>query len=262
MIIGTQSPQIETVTTPLWRELFTGFDWVRLKLSLTNLGLGVPHGSGEGVIVIPGHRANDLYLAEMLCWLIRIGYLAKPSGIRWNDECLDLLADQLVEKGLKLNEQTGKPICYIGHSLGGMQAAAAARRAQSKRPGSVATVIALGTPQQKEIRVHGIIHTSLKMTQRRIRRQGGRPGCYGAGCGCTFGDDARGKIPGVRRVSIYTLGDGIVIGQNCRQEEGDDQTNFQVSAVGHIALAFNPQVYRIIAGILHESYTKKPAVTA
>ena len=257
-----QSPEIEAAWTPVWRELLAGIDWGKLIVSPVYLGLGVPHGRREGVIVVPGHNANDLYMSELLWWLVRIGYRAQPSGILWNDRCPDLITNGLVQKILKLHEQTGRPVCLIGHSMGGLEAAAAASRATRKKTGSVATVIGMGTPQRRRIRISPLMHLSVVATQTRIRWWGGRTGCYGAGCACDFRDDASDEIPGVRRVSIFTKDDGVVVGSDCIKEGGNSQDNISVDALSHLGLAFNPEAYKAIAGILNESFSKMPTATA
>lgn len=84
-------------------------------------GLGVPHGDGSAVIIIPGFLGTDLYLMELHAWLKRIGYRPYFSGIGVNAECPNLLIqrrlNQTIKKALK---DTGRKIHLIGHSLGGV----------------------------------------------------------------------------------------------------------------------------------------------
>ena len=72
---------------PLWRELFTGLDWLLLRTSLVHFGYGVPHGDGAPVITVPGFLGSDLYLFELQAWLQRIGYAPVSSGITRNQGC-------------------------------------------------------------------------------------------------------------------------------------------------------------------------------
>ena len=104
------------------------------------------------------------------------------------------------------------------------------------------------------------MYLSVSETQRQIRRNGGRSGCYGAGCDCSFAYHARN--PEIPSASIYTLEDGIVVGEDCKQRGGADQYNYLVNASGHIALVFNLQVYRRLALTLQDPETWRPGVTA
>ena len=260
MIVGQEGQRIETANTPFWLELIP-IDWIRLRFSSVYYGIGVHRGHDEGVLVIPGHFANDLYLLELMLWLRWIGYNAQPSGIAWNNKCPDVLSDQMALRAEQLFKP-GVPVSFVGHSLGGLQATAAAKRLESRRPGSVAAVISLSSPQRRRIRVHPIVYTTIRSTQRQIASQGGRPGCYGANCGCSFADDAQNKIGSIDYVSIYSKNDGVVVPEDCRLEESDNQTNCPVNAQSHIGIAFNAQAYREIEKFLHRAYTKRHMATA
>ena len=67
-------PRLGPANVPLWREALFGVDWLSLRLSPVYYGVGVPHGDGSPVIVIPGFLGSDTYLFEMYYWLRRIGY--------------------------------------------------------------------------------------------------------------------------------------------------------------------------------------------
>ena len=47
---------------PLWRELFSGVDWLALRLSPIYFGLGERRGDGSPVVVVPGLFGTDDYL--------------------------------------------------------------------------------------------------------------------------------------------------------------------------------------------------------
>jgi triacylglycerol lipase len=47
-------------------------------------GLGVPRGTGQPILLIPGFLVEDWSLQVMAGWLRRIGYRPYLSGIDWN----------------------------------------------------------------------------------------------------------------------------------------------------------------------------------
>src|SRR3954453_14010613 len=61
----------------------------RLLVDPVFRGAGVPRGSGEPVVVIPGFLAGDASLGVMREWLQRMGYDAHASDIHANVDCSD-----------------------------------------------------------------------------------------------------------------------------------------------------------------------------
>jgi hypothetical protein len=47
-------------------------------------GLGVPRGTGQPILLIPGFLVGDWSLQVMAGWLRRMGYRPYLSGIDWN----------------------------------------------------------------------------------------------------------------------------------------------------------------------------------
>ncbi|KKM15990.1 hypothetical protein LCGC14_1690390, partial [marine sediment metagenome] len=82
---------------PLWREALVGMDWLALRASSVYRGVGVPHGDGSVVVLIPGFLGSDQYLGDMFSWLRRIGYQPYMSGIGRNADCPDILTGRLTE---------------------------------------------------------------------------------------------------------------------------------------------------------------------
>src|SRR5690606_5767602 len=74
----------QPVFLPIWKEVITGLDLLRLRSSLVYFGAGVPQGNGAAVITVPGFLGSDVYLTEMNLWLGRIGYKAYRSRIGRN----------------------------------------------------------------------------------------------------------------------------------------------------------------------------------
>src|SRR3990170_871325 len=79
----------------IWREALWGLDWLSLRLSPVYLGLGVPHGDGGAVILVPGFLTTDAYMVEMYFWLRRVGYSPYLSGIGVNADCIQTLTQRL-----------------------------------------------------------------------------------------------------------------------------------------------------------------------
>ena len=245
----------QPVLLPLWKELFTGIDWVRLHSSLVYYGVGVPKGNGAAVVTVPGFLGSDLYLTEMNRWLRRIGYNAYPSRIGRNAECPDILLDRLMETIRTASDESGGGVHLIGHSLGGVLSRAAARII----PERVASVITLGSPF-RGIRSHPSVLQTSKVVKRRIEaRKDERPehkplheSCFTGSCNCVFAEAIRSGIPEqLHETAVYTRTDGVVDWKVCIT--GESGVDVEVSGT-HCGLAWNPEVYRAIAHRLDEAH--------
>jgi len=127
----------------LWTEALFGAEILLLHATPVYYGIGVPHGDGSGVVIIPGFLGTDLYLMELHAWLGRIGYRAYFSGIGINAECPNLLIQRHLNETIETAlSETGRKIHLIGHSLGGV----IARSVAGQRPKDVASVITLAAP--------------------------------------------------------------------------------------------------------------------
>lgn len=231
---------------PLWRELFTGYDWLLLHTSEVWFGTGVPTGDGSPVITIPGFLGNDAYYRDLHGWLGRVGYLSYPSDIGFNADCPNLLQTKLIRTLERAHIETGHRVHLIGHSLGGILA----RSTAARRPDLVASVITLGSPF-RGIRSHPIVLRTRDIVRTIMF---GRPsgqylpsGCYTGRCNCEF-LAALERFPAqVRELAVFTKADGVVDWRMC--VTGDPAKDRQVLGT-HIGLAFNPSVYRLIGEFL------------
>lgn len=223
---------------------------VLLHASPVYYGLGVPHGDGSGVVLIPAFLCPDHYLFPMHRWLERIGYQAFFSGMSFNAECPNLLIkrclNETIEKALA---QTGRKIHLIGHSLGGI----IARSIAGQRPQDIASVITLAAPFRGTA-AHSSIVNAAGMVRRRILKRHGSavlPDCYTGHCTCDFVDSLQRAVPlSVVETAVYTRDDGVVDWQYCKTD--NPEADFPVSGT-HIGLAFNPSVYSIIANRLAQT---------
>lgn len=255
---ASQRPRLESASgLAVWREAFAGLDWLSLRTSAVYYGFGVPHGDGSAVVVVPGFLGSDRYLLELYHWLARIGYRPYYSKIGRNADCPDFLLRRLLATIDRAHAETGAKVRLIGHSLGGTLARSAAIR----RPQHIAQAITLGSPL-RFARVHPAALAAAAVVRQNIHRQrspstangGRRPAaCYTESCTCGFVSTVQQTPPpSVARASLYTKTDGVVDWHCCLDESGG--LNIEVKST-HCGLAFNPQVYRILARLLAECPT-------
>lgn len=228
----------------IWKEALFGADILLLHASPTYYGLGIPHGDGAGVIVIPGFLGTDLYLSHLQSWLERIGYRSYLSGIGLNAECPNLLIQQRLNETVdRAVKETGRKVHLIGHSLGGVMA----RSVASRRPDDIASVITLAAPLRGTVAHHSILRAAESVRQQIHREHGDHvlPNCYTARCTCDFVNYLRCRMPdSIRQSALYTRDDGIVDWRYCIT--GRKDIDCEVPGT-HIGLVFNASVYKIIA---------------
>lgn len=244
----------EEADVPIWGEMLFAAELVLLHAAPWYYGLGIPHGDGSAVVLIPAFLCPDLYLTPLHQWLARIGYTPFFSGIGFNTECPNLLIKQQLNETIeKALAKSGRKVHLIGHSLGGIIARAIA----AQRPADIRSVITLGAPFRGTV-AHRSILRAAEVVRRRILVKHGRsvlPDCYTGHCTCDFPDSLKHAMPAsVSETAVYTEGDGVVDWRYCRTDHpGND---FAVSGT-HIGLAFNPSVYSIIAERLAQSGSER-----
>jgi triacylglycerol lipase len=228
----------------MWQEALVGVEVLLLHATPVYYGLGVPHGDGSGVVLIPGFLANDVYLMEMYAWLNRIGYRPYYSGIGMNADCPNLLITRRLDETIdQARRETGRKLHVIGHSLGGI----IARSVAGGRPDDVASVITLGSPF-RGTSMHPRVMDMVNLVRQQILRNHEEkvlPDCYTSRCTCSFLDCLRRVMPaGVAETAIYTPTDGLVDWRFCITE--NPANDFEVTGT-HLGMVFNPTIYRIIA---------------
>ncbi len=245
-----KSKQIPDLKLPIWREAYSGLDWVALHYAPVYYGLGIPRGDKSAVIVVPGFLATDTYLGEMYHWLKRIGYSPYMSKIGRVNDCFDLMVNRLQTTIERAYRETGKKVHLVGHSMGGMLARAAA----TQNPDQVASVITLGSPF-RGISSHPIVLEVGKLVSKRLQETGKRPDqtkCFTPRCNCRGFRALSSRFPTdkVMASAIYTKQDGVVDWKYCITD--DPSANFEVYST-HIGLAFNPFVFQRVGKQLAES---------
>ena len=243
----------QAADVPILNEALFALDLVLLHAAPLYYGVGIPHGDGSAVVLIPAFLCPDVYLAPLHEWLRRIGYKPAFSGIGVNTDCPNLLITrQLNETIDRAIAKSGGKVHLIGHSLGGVIARAIA----SQRPKDVASVITLGSPFRGTVAHVGILGAAEMVRKRILARHGSAvlPACYTARCTCDFLESLSCAMPSsVLQTAVYTEGDGMVDWRYCKTDV--PEIDFRVPGT-HIGLAFNPSAYSVIAKRLTEARPK------
>jgi triacylglycerol lipase len=234
----------EAAAFPFWQEALFGIEILLLRASPVYYGLGIPHGNGAAVVIIPGFLGSDIYLVEIFAWLKRIGYRPYFSGIGLNADCPNLLIRHRLNQTIDLARRaTRRKVHLLGHSLGGLLARAAA----AERPQHVASVITLAAPFRGAVVHPGVQRAVDAVRQHILTTQGEKvlPNCYTGRCTCSFLGCLRSDFPeSVSQTAVYSRSDGFVDWRYCTT--ADAAIDFEVSGT-HLGMVFNPDAYRIIA---------------
>jgi pimeloyl-ACP methyl ester carboxylesterase len=209
-------------------------------------GLGVPHGDGRSVLVLPGFLAGDDSLLLLRRWLRLMGYRPQTAGFQFNVDCSDRSIDRIerVVEALALTQ--GRRVAVIGHSRGGHFTRAIAAR----RPDLVSHAISMGADLQGLFGISSPTRTAIGVARHALRAtsRSRSPDCFRSRCTCAFIRDYTADFPVdvVRLTSIYSRGDGVVRWERAIVPEADC-----VEVTGsHIGLMANRKAYRAIAAAL------------
>jgi pimeloyl-ACP methyl ester carboxylesterase len=244
---------------PLWRESRLALEAAQLLRSPVWRGIGVPHGEGRGVLLVPGFMAGDGSLGTMAKWLRANGYWTRRAGIRSNVGCSEDACLRL-EEGLEaLAERTGDKVAIVGQSRGGVLARVVAVR----RPDLVSGIVCLGAPTVSMLKVHPLVLLHVGVVG--ALGTGRVPGllslsCLRGDCCEPFRADLPARFPsGVRYVSVYSRSDGIVDWRACLDPAADDQVEVRAS---HCGMAVSADVYRLLGGALAQFAGARPPLAA
>jgi pimeloyl-ACP methyl ester carboxylesterase len=218
----------------------------RLLVDPVAYGVGVPHGDGRPVVVVPGFLASDDSLLLLRRWLLMVGYRPHTAGFLFNVDCADRAVERVERLAEALHVTTGRRVAIVGHSRGGHLARATAAR----RPELVSHAISMGADLQGLFGISSPTRAAVGFVRRglHLTRRSRDPDCFQAHCSCGFIRDYTVAFPvdRVRLTSIYTKGDGVVHWERAIVEEADC-----VEVTGsHIGLMANRKAYRAIAEAL------------
>lgn len=235
---------VERTLTPLWREAQWGLEWLRLRWSPLYYGVGVPHGHGEPVLLIPGFMSGDLMMLELCRWLRRIGYRPALSRIPWNNDCPDLTARKLTHQLRTLSGRSQRRVSVVGHSLGGMLARSIAQDA----PELIECVITLGSPFRALVKAHPAIigiWDLLKRSQGALIGRNLHASCGTGHCTCAFVRNLNTpRAVDTPQFAIYSRKDGVADWTSCMDPDPACNTEVHCS---HIGMVFDTNTYRAVA---------------
>ena len=208
--------------------------------------MGIPHGDGGRVLLLPGFGGGDHLLAPMALWLRRIGYGVDTCGIWVDTSCSEQAMLRIERRVQELADRHSGRVAIVGHSRGGYLAKALAAR----RPDQVSHVVTLGSGLSSPLDVAAlgrgavaVVRAVHRVTTDRVAQRG----CMTATCACAFTEAYESPFPDdVRLTSIYSKGDGMVRWRSCVVPYAD---NVEVTG-SHVGLAFNRKAYRAIAHAL------------
>ena len=235
---------------PIGGEARAPLELARLTADPTFWGIGVPRGDGRPVLVFPGLFGNDLYLAPLHGWLLRIGYRPVISRITFNAGCPDAARREGQAELERLGTVASKPVAIIGHSRGGLLARAVAGALGA----SVSHLALLGAPiVVAELLRRGNVDPAQAPAAEFVVRAGLQarerlaPGCTFPSCGCAYVRDLRTSLAATTRVlSVYSEDDPIV-NPSASQLAGAEMVRVSGS---HSGLANNVAAYRALGPFL------------
>jgi triacylglycerol lipase len=209
-------------------------------------GVGISHGDGRPVVLMPGFLAGDQTLGVMAMWLWRIGYRPRFARFVTNTGCSDRALDRVERTVDELWRSHGRRVALIGHSRGGHFARALAAR----RPDRISHAISMGADLQGMFGASAPTLFAVGVARRVVHASGRAPRdtCLSGHCGCAFSHDYARRFPSdeVRLTSIYSKGDGVV---HWRCQVIPHADCIEVTG-SHVGLIFNRKVYRAVAGAL------------
>ena len=196
--------------------------------------------------VDPGVLAGDLSLRRMFTWLQSGGFVCAPSGMRWNVDCMERVAQTLEARLEEAVEREGQRALIVGQSRGGTLGRVLAVR----RPDLVDTLVALGSPMIGQLAVRPQVWLSVGA----VGGLGtlGVPGLFSLSCrngSCCAGAREQLAEPfpdSVRFVAVYSRRDEVVKWEACLDPAAEQ---VEVGTT-HIGMGLDATVWARVAAAL------------
>ncbi|TAL31158.1 MAG: alpha/beta hydrolase [Alphaproteobacteria bacterium] len=218
--------QIFNSTTELQR---AAWEYTALQMSWASLKDKLPEGDGHPVLIFPGFLTGDSFTAPLRKCVEEKGYKTYgwDNGVNFG---LDEASAEHLKKRLKevFDENGGKKVTLVGHSLGGIYARELAR----EFPEMVRGVVTMGTP-------FGMMDDPAAATSRRLSRL---YDFFNPGSDKLKFEDIRERMltpPPVPTTSLYSKEDGIVDWKGALNPSGPQSENIEVHG-SHLGMACNP----------------------
>ena len=207
-------------------------------------GVGVPHGDGQPVVLLPPAIAGDWLMPVMQGWLRRIGYTGYRSTIKLHVDCSDRTMARVLPRIEAVAEANDAKVTLVGHSRGGLLS----RSIAAARPDLVERVVCLGSPLSEPFAVANLaLSRSADIARRQLQRDPVKRsmGCLTEGCACTYGRFFRTGLT-MPLVSLFSRSDEVVRWESCLV---DGARNVEVRA-SHTGMLMARNVYTTLAHAL------------
>jgi len=221
--IRAPSPVLLALELRVFAEL-PRFAWRSLSLH------GLPRGTGQPLMVLPGFLAGDFVTLPLRRALARLGHVAYGWHEGVNLGMRPQIKQRLAQRLLKLHAHHRAPVALIGWSLGGVFAREMARH----HPQAVRRVFTLGSP------ISGNPDANHMQALFRLANRGQPVKTDPEGF------RRRQTPPPVPCTAIYSKSDGIVAWQCCLENPAPNTENVEVHS-SHFGLIVNEQVLGVLA---------------
>lgn len=187
-----------------------------------------PRGDGHPVLVLPGLLASDASTGLLRRYLRGQGYAVHGWGQGFNLGPRPGVESRMARLLCELHARSGRRVSLVGWSLGG----AYARLLASHHPGTVRSIVTLGSPIKGDPRAHSTWRLYERLS------------------GCSTQDPERldriRPTPTVPSTSIYSRSDALVAWRCSLEEPGPQAENIEVVA-SHVGLVRHPAVLYALA---------------
>jgi pimeloyl-ACP methyl ester carboxylesterase len=207
-------------------------------------GIGVPHGQGQPVVLLPPAIAGDWLMPVMQGWVRRIGYTGYRSSISLHVDCSDRTMGRVLPRIEQIAEDNDAKVTLVGHSRGGLLS----RAIGAARPDLVERIICLGSPLAEPFAVTNLtLAKGADLARARLQHDPVKRslGCLTEGCACTYGRFFRTGLT-MPLVSLFSRGDEVVRWDSCLV---DGARNVEVRA-SHTGMLMARNVYTALGSAL------------